>query len=309
MGRSMALRILGAGYALNVFNRTKNKAADLLESGAVWYDSPKEIAQHSSIVFLMVGFPYDVRETVLGNNGVLEGMKPGGIIVDMTTSSPSLAKEIETESRKKNIVSLDAPVSGGDLGARNGTLSIMIGGDESTAQSLEPFWNLMGKTIVYHGASGNGQHAKMVNQTLIAGNMIGLCEALLYGFRCGLDMEKVLQSVSGGAAGSWSLSHLAPRILKQDFAPGFMIEHFIKDLEIILNEAKQMGLALPGLALAEQLYIAAKSKGYEKNGTQALICALAELSGVEISSEDESPLPDRLRSNLTRINNSTNIVS
>ncbi|MDR2705756.1 MAG: NAD(P)-dependent oxidoreductase [Planctomycetaceae bacterium] len=285
MGRNMAWHLLNAGYPLNVYNRTKSKAAELLDAGAVWYSSPKAVAQNSDIVFLMVGFPQDVRETILGQDGVLEGIKPHGIIVDMTTSSPALAKEIEAECRKKNVISLDAPVSGGDRGAKNATLSIMIGGDKQTAESLTPFWNLMGKTVVYHGASGNGQHAKMVNQTLIAGNMIGLCEAILYGFRSGLDMEKVLQSVSGGAAGSWSLTNLAPRILKKDFAPGFMIEHFIKDLGIVLEESRRMGLALPGLALAEQLYIAAKSKGYAQNGTQALFLALAELNGVDYQPE------------------------
>jgi 3-hydroxyisobutyrate dehydrogenase len=277
MGRSMAWHLLKAGYALNVFNRTQSKAADLIEAGAVWRNSPHEVAENSSIVFLMVGFPQDVRETILGTNGGLEGMKPGGIVVDMTTSSPSLAREIETECRKKNIVSLDAPVSGGDLGAVNGTLSIMIGGDEQTAESLTPFWNLMGKTVVYHGSSGSGQHAKMVNQTLIAGNMIGLCEALLYADRAGLNMEKVLQSVSCGAAGSWSLSNLAPRILKGDFAPGFMIEHFIKDLGIALEEARRMELTLPGLTLAEQLYLAAKAKNHAQDGTQALILAVGDI--------------------------------
>ncbi|MDR0338462.1 MAG: NAD(P)-dependent oxidoreductase [Planctomycetaceae bacterium] len=277
MGSSMARHLLEAGYALNVHNRTKSKATALLNAGAVWYSSPKEVAEHSDIVFLMVGFPQDVRETILGSQGVLEGIKPNGIIVDMTTSSPTLAREIETECRKKKVISLDAPVSGGDLGAKNATLSIMIGGDQQTAESLRPFWDLMGKTVVYHGTSGNGQHAKMVNQILIAGNMIGLCEAILYGFRSGLDMEKVLQSVSGGAAGSWSLNNLAPRIFKKDFAPGFMIEHFIKDLGIVLEESRRMGLMLPGLALAEQLYTTAKSKGYAKNGTHALILALTEL--------------------------------
>ncbi|MDR2756578.1 MAG: NAD(P)-dependent oxidoreductase [Planctomycetaceae bacterium] len=277
MGHSMARHLLDAGYCLNVYNRTKSKATELLNAGAVWCPSPKAVAANADIVFLMVGFPQDVRETILGSQGVLEGLQSNGIIVDMTTSSPTLAQEIEKECRKKNIVSLDAPVSGGDLGAKNATLSIMIGGDKQTAELLTPFWNLMGKTVVYHGASGNGQHAKMVNQILIAGNMIGLCEAILYGFRCGLDMEKVLQSVSGGAAGSWSLTNLAPRICKKDFAPGFMIEHFIKDLGIVLEESQRMGLTLPGLALAEQLYNSAKSKGYAKNGTHALILALEEL--------------------------------
>jgi 3-hydroxyisobutyrate dehydrogenase len=282
MGSNMARHLLEAGYSLKVYNRTQSKASELLKIGAVWSSSPKAVAEEADIVFLMVGFPQDVRETILGQQGVLEGIKPNGIIVDMTTSSPTLAQEIERACRTKNVISLDAPVSGGDLGAKNATLSIMIGGDKQTAESLTPFWNLMGKTIVYHGASGSGQHAKMVNQTLIAGNMIGLCEAMLYGFRSGLDMEKVLQSVSDGAAGSWSLTNLAPRILKKDFAPGFMIEHFIKDLGIILEEAQRMELTLPGLALAQQLYIAAKSKGFAKNGTHALILALAELSKVDL---------------------------
>ncbi len=279
MGRSMAMHLRKAGYPLAVYNRTKSKADDLIAAGAVWKDTPVEVARCSDVVFLIVGFPQDVRQTILGKNGVLEGLAPGGVVVDMTTSSPSLAREIEVYCRAKNVVALDAPVSGGDSGARNATLSIMIGGDEDTARALAPLWNLLGKTAVYQGPAGSGQHAKMVNQILIAGGMIGLCEALLYAFKVGLDPEAVLESVSGGAAGSWSLSNLGPRILKQDFEPGFMIEHFVKDLGIALEESKRMGIALPGLALAEQLYIAAKSKGMAKNGTQALYRALGDLSG------------------------------
>jgi 3-hydroxyisobutyrate dehydrogenase len=277
MGRSMAANLLTSGYPLSVFNRTKSKAADLIRAGATWYDSPHQVAEHSGIVFLMVGSPHDVQETILGENGILSGIKQDGIIVDMTTSSPSLAKEIETECRKKNVIVLDAPVSGGDLGARNATLSIMIGGNEKTAAELAPLWNVMGKTVVYHGPAGSGQHAKMVNQTLIAGNMIGLCEALLYAHRAGLDLDRVLQSVASGAAGSWSLSNLASRILKGDFAPGFMVEHFLKDLRIVLDESKQMNLTLRGIELAEQLYAAASSQGHAKNGTQSLYAYLAKL--------------------------------
>ena len=282
MGRSMARHLMNAGYPMSVYNRTKSKAAELLDVGAAWCDSPKEVARRSKIVFLMVGYPADVFETVLGSSGILAGLEPGGVVVDMTTSSPSLAREIETECRKKNIVALDAPVSGGDTGARNATLSIMIGGDRDMAEKLVPLWNLLGKTIVYQGPSGSGQHTKMVNQILIAGNMIGLCEALLYAYRSGLNPEIVLKSVSGGAAGSWSLSNLGPRILGRDFAPGFMVEHFVKDLGIALEEARRMELALPGLALAEQLYIGLKSQGHAKSGTQSLILALAGLGNVTI---------------------------
>jgi 3-hydroxyisobutyrate dehydrogenase len=270
MGSHMAMHLLKGGYAVSVFNRTKSKTNGLVRAGATWCSSPKEVAECSGIVFLIVGFPNDVRETVCGTNGILDGLQSGGIIADMTTSSPSLAVEIEAICRKRNITALDAPVSGGDVGAKNATLSIMIGGDEKTANDLMPIWNLMGKTIVYHGSAGSGQHAKMVNQTLIAGNMIGLCEALVYAHRAGLDMDRVLQSVSTGAAGSWSLSNLVPRLLKDDFAPGFMIEHFLKDLRIVLEESKQMNLTLRGIALAEELYAAAAEQGYAKNGTQAL---------------------------------------
>ena len=254
---------------LNVFNRTESKAADLVQRGAIWRASPREVAEHSEIVFLMLGYPHEVAETIA------EILKSGrrkspGVIVDMTTSSPGLAIKIEKICREQKIVALDAPVSGGDVGAKNATLSIMIGGDEKTANDLMPIWNLLGKTIVYHGTAGSGQHAKMVNQTLIAGNMLGLCEALLYAHHAGLDMDRVLQSVSTGAAGSWSLANLAPRILKQDFAPGFMIEHFLKDLRIVLEEAKRMGLTLRGVALAEELYSAAVEQGYAQEGTQGL---------------------------------------
>jgi 3-hydroxyisobutyrate dehydrogenase len=270
MGRSMAMHLLKGGYVLSVFNRTASKAEDLIQNGAVWCSSPREVAANSDIVFLMVGYPHEVHETICGPDGILAGLRSAGIVVDMTTSSPSLAIEIDIICRKREVVVLDAPVSGGDIGAQNAALSIMIGGHEKTANDLVPLWNLMGKTIVYHGSAGSGQHAKMVNQTLIAGNMIGLCEALIYAHRAGLDMDRILQSVSTGAAGSWALSNLAPKILKKDFTPGFMIEHFLKDLRIVLEEAKRMNLTLSGVALAEELYTIAVERGYAKNGTQGL---------------------------------------
>lgn len=283
MGASMCGHLLDAGYTCTVFNRTKSKTEPLLAKGAIWADSPHLVAEASDVVFTIVGLPADVRKVVLADDGVLIGCKSGAVIVDMTTSEPSLAIEIADRAKDKNVVSIDAPVSGGDVGARNGTLSIMIGGDQRTIADLEPLWSLMGKTWVRQGGPGAGQHTKMVNQTLIAAGMIGVCEALLYGYKAGLDLEKVLESVASGAAGSWSLSNLGPRIIADNFEPGFFIEHFLKDLRIVLDEARQMNLALPGVALAEQLYRAAAAQGHARDGTHALELALAQLSGIDWS--------------------------
>ncbi len=281
MGRSMCGHLLAAGFAVSVHSRTRAKADPLVEQGAVWCDSPREVAEVSDVVFTMVGFPDDVRQVILCEEGVLAGSRPGMIIVDFTTSRPSLAQEIAAAAAQRSVTSLDAPVSGGDIGAREARLSIMVGGDRAAFDALMPCWQRLGKTIVHHGPPGAGQHAKMVNQILIASNMVGLCEALLYAYRAGLDPEKVLASVGAGAAGSWSLSNLGPRILAGDFAPGFYIEHFLKDLAIALEESRRMQLALPGLALAEQLYRAAAAQGYARNGTQALQLALAQLSNID----------------------------
>jgi 3-hydroxyisobutyrate dehydrogenase len=239
------------------------------------------VAEASDVVFTMVGFPADVREVVLGPDGVLSAARPGSVVVDMTTSEPSLAVEIFEAGRARDVATLDAPVSGGDVGARNAALSIMVGGDEATVERVRPLLELMGTTIVHQGPAGAGQHTKMVNQTLIATGMIGVCEALLYAFKTGLDPERVLASVGGGAAGSWSLTNYAPRMLKGDFAPGFYVEHFLKDMEIALAEARRMNLALPGLALAHELYLALRAQGGGRNGTQSLILALARLSDVD----------------------------
>lgn len=281
MGRAMCEHLLRAGHAVWVYNRTRAKADPLIEQGAQWCHSPREVAAVADVVFTMVGFPDDVRQVTLGPEGVLEGSRPGMIIVDFTTSRPALAQEIAAAAAHRGVRVLDAPVSGGDIGAREAKLSIMVGGDRTAFDELAPLLRLMGKTIVYQGPPGSGQHAKMVNQILIASNMVGLCEALLYAHRAGLDPENVLASVSAGAAGSWSLSNLGPRILAGDFAPGFYIEHFLKDLAIALEESRQMRLALPGLALAEQLYRAAAAQGYARNGTQALQLALAKLSNID----------------------------
>src|SRR4029079_7179152 len=222
-----------------------------------------------------------VREVFLGNDGALAGSKQGSILVDMTTSEPSLAVEIYEAAKAKGVHAVDAPVSGGDVGAREARLSIMIGGDKEVVDALQPCWQAMGKTIVHQGAAGAGQHTKMVNQTLIASGMVGVCEALLYGYRAGLDLNVVLESVASGAAGSWSLSNLGPRIIKGNFEPGFMVAHFIKDMGIALAESKRMNLSMPGLALAHQLYVALPAQGHERDGTHALVLALASLSGVD----------------------------
>lgn len=281
MGRSMCGHLLRAGYQTSVYSRTREKAEPLVEAGAIWAESPRAVAAASDVVFSIVGFPRDVREIVSGPQGILAAASPGMIYVDMTTSQPALAVEIAATARQQGVAALDAPVSGGDIGARNGTLSIMVGGDLAAFQQLQPLWQLLGKTVVHQGPSGAGQHTKMVNQTLIATNMIGVCEALLYAYRAGLDLDKVLQAVGGGAAGSWSLANLAPRIIANNFAPGFFVQHFVKDMAIALEEANRMQLALPGLALAHQLYVALESQGKGHLGTQALHLALASLSGID----------------------------
>ena len=281
MGASMCGHLIDAGFSATVNTRSKEKAASLLEKGAAWADSPKTVAENADIIFAIVGFPSDVRAVFLGEDGALAGSKEGNVLVDMTTSDPSLAVEIYETAKAKGVSSVDAPVSGGDVGAKEARLSIMIGGDEDVVSALTPCWDAMGKTIVHQGGAGAGQHTKMVNQTLIATNMIGVCEALLYGYKAGLDLPTVMQSVSTGAAGSWSLSNLGPRIMENNFDPGFFVEHFIKDMGIALDEGKKMGLSLPGLALAHQLYLALQAQGHGRDGTHALELALASLSGVD----------------------------
>jgi len=281
MGGSMCTHLLRAGYPLTVHTRTRAKAAPQLAAGAAWADSARAVALASDVVFTMVGFPNDVRDVVLGEDGVLAGLRAGGILVDMTTSEPALAVELAETARARGAWAVDAPVSGGDVGAREARLSIMVGGHADALAVVRPALETLGRTIVHQGGPGSGQHTKMVNQTLIASNMIGVCEAMLYAQRAGLDPARVLESVSGGAAGSWSLANLAPRMLKGDFAPGFYVEHFVKDMEIALREAERMQLELPGLALARRLYERVVALGHARSGTQALILALAELSSVE----------------------------
>jgi 3-hydroxyisobutyrate dehydrogenase len=281
MGTSMCGHVLAAGYEVTVHNRTRARADSLVERGATWADTPADVAAASEITFSIVGYPADVREVLLGPDGVVGAAAAGSVVVDMTTSEPSLAEEIHTAAAARGVGALDAPVSGGDIGARNAALSIMVGGDQETFARVRPLFEVMGKTIVRQGGPGSGQHTKMVNQILIATGMIGVCEALLYGYRAGLDLETVMQSVSGGAAGSWSLTNYGPRMLSGDFEPGFFVEHFVKDMDIALAEARRMHLALPGLALAEQLYVALVAQGGGRKGTQALLLALASLSDVD----------------------------
>jgi 3-hydroxyisobutyrate dehydrogenase len=281
MGRSMCGHLLAAGYKVTLFNRTKEKASELIEKGAQWAESPRDVGAVSDVVISIVGFPDDVRAVLIGEDGALAGCKTGNVLVDMTTSRPSLAVEIAQRAAERSVISIDAPVSGGDVGARNATLSIMIGGHAATVTALVPIWKTMGSKWVRQGGPGAGQHTKMVNQTLIATGMIGVCEGLLYGYKAGLNLETVLESVASGAAGSWSLSNYGPRMMANNFDPGFFVAHFIKDMGIALEEARRMGLALPGLALAEQLYQAVAAQGHARLGTHSLMLALSQLSAID----------------------------
>lgn len=287
MGASMCGHLLRRGYQVTVTTRTEDRAGDLLRQGAGWAGSPAEMAGRSDLVFSMVGFPRDVREVLLGPDGALAGSRPGCVLVDMTTSEPSLAVEIGLAAEARGVHALDAPVSGGDVGARNASLSIMVGGPAEVFEAVRPCFDAMGTTVVHHGGHGTGQHAKMVNQILVASTMVAMAEGLLYAYRMGLDVQKVLASVSSGAAGSWALTNLAPRAVAGDFSPGFMVDHLVKDLGIALAEARRARLALPGLALAEQLYVALQAQDRGRDGTQALVYALASLSG-----RDWPPRPD-----------------
>jgi len=280
MGISMLKHLINAGYESYVYNRTRAKAQSSIDLGAVWKDSPAEVAKASDLIFTIVGFPRDVEEVYFGSQGILAGAKSGNILVDMTTTKPSLAQEIHAKAAEKGIMSIDAPVSGGDVGAQKGTLSIMVGGDKEAVEAVMPLFEIMGQNIVYEGKAGSGQHTKMCNQITIAGTMIGVCESLLYGHKAGLDLSVMLEAISGGAAGCWTLSNLAPRIVKRNFDPGFYVEHFVKDMEIALEEAKSMNLSLPGLALVHQLYKAVEAQGHGRKGTHALSLALERISNV-----------------------------
>lgn len=270
MGKSMAGHLIDAGYPLIVYTRTKEKAAELITKGAEWAETPKEAAKKANVIFTMVGYPHDVEEIYFGEDGIIENGKQGSLFIDMTTSSPSLALKIFEQSKKHGIHAIDAPVSGGDIGARDARLSIMVGCEKEAFEKVLPLLENLGTNIVYQGTAGSGQHTKMANQIVIASTMIGVTEAIIYAEKAGLDPENVLKSISAGAAGSWSLSNLVPRMLKGDFEPGFYIKHFIKDMNIALEEAKHMNMDVPGLSLAKSLYDQLAETGEENSGTQAI---------------------------------------
>ncbi|MCM3568725.1 NAD(P)-dependent oxidoreductase [Neobacillus mesonae] len=270
MGKSMAAHLLAAGHPLMVYSRTKDKTKDLVEKGAIWAETPKEIAEKATVIFTMVGYPADVEEVYLGEDGLVPNGTEGSYLIDMTTSAPSLAVKIYNEAKKRGIHAIDAPVSGGDVGAKEAKLSIMAGGDSDAFETIRPYLDLLGTNIVYQGKAGSGQHTKMCNQIAIASNMIGVCEAIIYAEKAGLNPDTVIKSISTGAAGSWSLSNLAPRMLNGNFEPGFYIKHFIKDMKIAIDEAEQMNMEVPGLTLAKSLYDQLAKNGEENSGTQAL---------------------------------------
>jgi 3-hydroxyisobutyrate dehydrogenase len=270
MGKSMAGHLLDAGYPLVIYSRTKEKANELVEKGAEWVETPKEVAIKANVIFTIVGYPVDVEEVYFGENGIIPHGREGSYLIDMTTSAPSLAVKIYEEAKRRGIQSIDAPVSGGDVGAKEAKLSIMVGGEKEAFEAVYPLLQHLGTNIVYQGKPGAGQHTKMCNQIAIASNMIGVCEAVIYAENAGLDPETVLKSITAGAAGSWSLSNLAPRMLKGNFEPGFYIKHFIKDMKIALDEAERMDMPVPGLALVKSLYEQLAENGEEDSGTQAL---------------------------------------
>ncbi len=281
MGRPMASHLIKAGHHLTVFTRTESKAKELIDMGAEWADAPQETAKNQDFVCTMVGYPQDVRDVVFGKEGIINTIKPGSMFIDFTTSKPSLAIEIAEALKEKEVFSLDAPVSGGDVGAQSATLSIMVGGDKKAFNAARPILERLGKTIILQGGPGAGQHTKMCNQIQVAGTMIGMVEALVYGAKAGLELETMLHSISGGAAGCWSLDNLAPRILKGDMEPGFLVDHFVKDMAIALEEAQRMQISLPGLALVHQLYVSVQAFGTGRKGTQALYLALQRMAAMD----------------------------
>lgn len=271
MGKSMAKLLQKSGFQLHVFTRTKGKAEELLDHGAVWKHSISALARSSDIIITMVGYPEDVEKIYFGKNGIISQAKQGTYLIDMTTSKPSLAIKIHKQATLRKLYAVDAPVSGGDIGAQNGTLTIMVGGDQPVFEKILPIFNILGENIVLQGEAGAGQHTKLANQITIASNMIGVCEAIMYAKKAGLDPTHVLKSISTGAASSWSLSNLAPRMLKGDFNPGFFVKHFIKDMTIAIESAEEIGLSTPGLSLSLKLYQELANLGEGDQGTQALI--------------------------------------
>ncbi|KAF1296836.1 oxidoreductase [Enterococcus sp. JM4C] len=271
MGASIIKNLFKKQYEVNVYNRTKSRTDELVELGATWYDTPKKLTEASDVIFTMVGFPQDVEEVYYGEEGIYEAQVKGKTLVDLTTSTPTLAVKIAETAKEKGAEALDAPVSGGDLGAKNGTLTIMVGGEEETYQKVRPIFESFGKTFMLHGPAGKGQHTKMANQIMIAGTMTGLTEMLVYAQAADLDLPKVIETLGGGSASNWSMLNYGPRILKEDYTAGFFVKHFIKDLKIALDEAEKLAIQLPATDLAKTLYSRLAENGYENDGTQALI--------------------------------------
>tara|TARA_B100001093_G_scaffold75036_1_gene65855 strand:- start:17047 stop:17949 length:903 start_codon:yes stop_codon:yes gene_type:complete len=278
MGEPMAHHLLTAGCKLNIFTRTREKGKRLEDRGAVWRDSPESVGRESNLVFTMLGYPSEVESVLLGSRGVVEGIRSGSVVVDMTTSSPKLAQEAANEMKKKEVLFLDSPVSGGDIGAKNASLAIMCGGEKTGFERIFPVLQKLGSSIEWFGPSGAGQRVKMANQILIASTMIGTIESLLYAERSNLDLTRVINLIGQGAAGCWSLNQLGPRIVSKDWSAGFYIKHFIKDIEIALEDSRRIGLNLEGLKLAHRFYLLAKEKDYQNEGTQALAKVLKELN-------------------------------
>ena len=280
MGLSMCGHLQAKGYPTTIYSRTKSRAQSLLDKGAAWADTPAAVAAASDVIFTIVGLPSDVREVYFGDEGILSAARKGAITVDMTTTEPSLSREIYDAAKAKGVSVIDAPVSGGDVGAKNATLSIMVGGDSDAVAKVMPLFQSMGKNIVHQGGAGNGQHTKMCNQIVLAGTIIGVCESLLYGCKAGLDLDTMLSSITKGAAQCWILDNLAPKMVKRNFDPGFFVEHFEKDLGIVLEESKRMGISMPGLALVRQFYVALKAQGHGRLGYHSLLLVLEQLSAV-----------------------------
>ncbi len=271
MGESMARHLMRNGYVLTVYNRTKSKAEKLLEEGAAWAESAGACARGQDVVITMVGFPKDVEEVYLGEGGILENARPGATLIDMTTTSPALWQRIAAEASKRGLHPLDAPVSGGDSGARNATLSIMVGGSKEDFEAMQPIFACMGKSITLTGGPGCGQHTKMANQIAIAGCVAGVAEAIRYGEAGGLDITNMLDCISAGAAGSWQMSNNGRKMAAEDYAPGFFIKHFIKDMCIASEEADKRELELPVLKQVLSIYERMQAQGMGDLGTQAIL--------------------------------------
>lgn len=271
MGKSMVRNLMKHGYEVSIYTRTKAKVLDVIEEGAHWCEDIKTCVEGSSVIITMVGYPTDVEEVYFGAEGILENAKKGTYVIDMTTTSPKLSKKIYEKASEKNIFALDAPVSGGDIGAKNGTLAIMVGGDKEAFDAALPMFKCLGTNIIYEGPASFGQHTKMANQIALAGAISGVCEAMTYAKKVGLDVETMLSSISTGAAGSWQMSNMAPRMLKNDFAPGFYVKHYIKDMKIAEEEASQVNLELNILKDVLSMYLELEKRGLGDLGTQSLI--------------------------------------